>query len=102
MKSLQIFLIIIFLFISTVSIAGVVNKEIEENVDASKISSASALPSNNLRCWQKGKLLFEELNYGLSSNNNMHMIKFNHNQKQKQSLGLINLGETICVYQHAE
>lgn len=103
MKILQTFITLAFFINPTASVSGVVNKELEATADVSAIINAAEIPGDNLRCWQKGKLLFEEIDYGLSSNNNnMHMIKFNHNQIQDRSLGLINFGETFCVYQRTE
>lgn len=103
MKTIQTIIIFVLYFYSAVSVAGVVNKELEASVEASAKGSMQTPPKSSLRCWQKGKLLFDESDYGLStSNNNVRMIKFNHNQSRGRSLGLINLGETLCVYQKSE
>lgn len=84
---------------SSATMAGMVNKELSEELTASPVTGKTDPNHASLRCWQNGKLLFEELDWqSFSINNKDNVLSFEHKELNKQSLSLINLGETVCLY----
>jgi len=56
--------------------------------------------NSRLRCWQQGKLLFNEVDWhSFTVANKENVINFTKDDKDNQTLSLINMGETICLYQ---
>ncbi len=54
--------------------------------------------NTQLRCWQEGKLLFEEINFEKASlKGAANLMKFEQKSK-KQGLYLMQLGNAMCMY----
>ena len=86
---------------SNISNAGVVNTERSELSEEMKKKQEYQNESKHsrLRCWQKGNLLFDELNLeSLSVANRKNVISFSSKKLKNQLLHLVDLGETVCLF----
>lgn len=82
--------------------AGVVNKEMEKLM-AEPGPSTSDPNRSSLRCWQYGKLLFEEMDWrGDSLTDKKDVLSFAHVSLRNQTLSLVDLGETVCLYRKVD
>ena len=64
------------------------------------VEKLSKPDSSMLRCWQQGKLLFTETRWhSFTIANKENVLNFTRDEKSNQSLSLINMGDTICLYQ---
>lgn len=85
---------LIILFFST-GAALAAEKKSTKNVE-----KLSAPDSSMLRCWQQGKLLFTETRWhSFTIENKENVLNFTREEKSNESLSLINMGDTICLYQ---
>jgi len=83
--------------------AGVVNKELEKMVEENSARLASDPNRSSLRCWQHGKLLFEEVDWrSFNLNDKKNVVTFTHKTLRNQTLSLVDLGETVCVYRKVD
>jgi len=83
--------------------AGVVNKELEKMVEENSARLASDPNRSSLRCWQHGKLLFEEVDWrAFNLADNKNVTTFSHKTLRNQTLSLVDLGETVCVYRKVD
>ena len=65
-----------------------------------KNAKHSKVENSQLRCWQQGKLLFNEMNWhSFTVANKENVLNFTKDDKDNRTLSLINMGETICLYQ---
>ena len=105
MKSrvIKIVLLGLLAIASFTSSAGVVNKELEKMVEENSSRLASDPNLSSLRCWQKGKLLFEEVDWrAFNLGDKKNILTFSHKTLRNQTLSLIDLGETVCVYRKVD
>jgi len=83
--------------------AGVVNKELEKMVEENAARLASDPDRSSLRCWQYGKLMFEEVDWrAFNLSDKKNVVNFSHKTLRNQTLSLIDLGETFCVYRKVD
>lgn len=83
--------------------AGVINKELEQLVDESNAQLHSDPNRSTLRCWQHGKLLFEEADWrSFNIKDQKNVLNFTHKTLRNQSLSLVNFGETVCLYRKVD
>ena len=101
--------VIKMLFLAIIAIAtcsasaGVVNKELEKMVEDNQPKLASDPNQSSLRCWQEGKLLFEEVNWrAFNLADNKNVMTFTHKKLRNQTLSLIDFGKTMCVYRKVD
>ena len=94
-----------FLLLHSASDAGVVNTELENRLKGSKSVKIDINASENsrLRCWQRGNLLFDELDLeSFAVANKKNAISFSVKKSANQNLYLIDLGESICLFREAK
>jgi len=100
---IKIILLAVFVVIASSASAGVVNKELEKMVEENSAKLASDPDRSSLRCWQHGKLLFEEVDWrSFDINDKKNVLTFAHKTLRNQSLSLVDFGETVCVYRKVE
>jgi len=83
------------------AIAGVTNTERSALSDETKKMQGHKNTSvqSRLRCWQKGSLLFDESGLeSFSVANRKNVISFSFKEVENQSLHLVDLGETVCLF----
>jgi len=86
---------------SNIASAGVVNTERSALSDEMKKKQdyKNASTQSRLRCWQKGSLLFDESGLeSFSVANRKNVISFSFKEVENQSLHLVDLGETVCLF----
>jgi hypothetical protein len=88
---------------STYTVSGVINKELADKLATTPVAGESDPKRSSLRCWQNGKLLFEEMDWqSFSINNKTNVLSFEHKLLSNQTLSLIDLGESVCLYRRID
>ena len=97
MKRLNLIISVIAILTFTNVDAGVTNTQREKNMDKGN-SESTEIKVSRLRCWQEGKLLFEEQGWrSLTLNNKNNVLPFTHSETADR-LSVINMGDTLCVF----
>lgn len=66
---------------------------------AYKTKEKISLPKSNLRCWQQGKLLFDESDWNsFTIANKDNVLNFTNDENSNQTLSIIDMGDTVCLY----
>jgi len=68
-----------------------------ENRKVITVANNQHIAPSNLRCWQEGRLLFEEINLTVVPSKADASIQFEFNDSKRQ-LHLMKIGDATCMY----
>lgn len=88
------------LLISSVD-AGIVDASKPE-VSVPTLSRHTTKAVSQLRCWQQGKMVFEELNWVKPDFEKSSQVSFDGNASVAEKMTVFSLGESICTYRSAQ
>ncbi len=98
-------LIVVLILVPGISagVKSIKNEKILEEKNKSSDEISMQKPKSQLRCWQYGKLIFDEKDWDqLNKNTSRNTIVYRHKINSVTKLFLMNVGTSTCLYEKTE